>query len=131
MSDDPMNRTRPHVIVTGGRDYGDARHVQRVLDEEYPILVVQGGARGADELARKWAETNGVACCTFHAHWRTQGPSAGGRRNGAMLVFMPNIDKVIAFPGGSGTADMVSRTIRHGVALRDERTRNALTGERT
>jgi hypothetical protein len=123
------DKVQPHVIVTGGRTYGDREHVWRVLDEEDPILVVQGGAKGADALAFEWAEKHGVACATFHAWWNTFGKSAGGRRNGWMLMFAP-VDLVIAFPGGSGTQNMINRTIAAGVPLRDERARCALTGER-
>jgi hypothetical protein len=73
-----------------------------------PVTIIQGGARGADKLAREWAEDRGVGCVTFRADWEKHGPSAGPIRNGQMLSEgKPNL--VLAFPGGRGTADMVQR----------------------
>jgi len=46
------------ILVTGGRHYRDRQHVYEVLDGLYarfgPLLVVHGGARGADTLADDW-----------------------------------------------------------------------------
>jgi hypothetical protein len=115
-----LESDRPHVIVCGGRSYDKRAHVYAVLDEINPIFVVQGGALGADTLARQWAETRGIPCATFHAWWTRFGKSAGGRRNAWMLMFVP-VDLVVAFPGGRGTADMVSKATLAGVTVRDER----------
>lgn len=117
---------RPIVItVTGGRDFEDADLLEKTLNQyvserlwsfqhadpkEVPrIFLVEGGAGGADELARKWAEKHGYARCTVPAEWKTFDKTAGSRRNEQMqLWFIP--DMVFAFPGGTGTADMVART---------------------
>lgn len=82
-----------------------------VLDAEHakePIeCLIEGGARGADTLARLWAQQRGIRVQTFPADWKQFGRSAGPRRNQQMIETKP--DKVIAFPGGGGTADMVKR----------------------
>jgi hypothetical protein len=64
------------VLVCGGRNYSDRARVFRELDrlaaERGPFTrVVQGGASGADSLARDWTwERYGVqAIKTLHAHW--------------------------------------------------------------
>lgn len=100
------------VLVCGGRDYLDTNHVEAVLNGIHlyrPITkIVQGGAMGADTLARWWARKNGVYCVTVEADWLTHGKAAGPIRNQRMLDEQKP-DYVVAFPGGRGTADMVRR----------------------
>lgn len=107
------------VLVCGGRDYADSIHVCDVLGAlhaEYPIsLLIEGGAQGADALARAWAESLKVDHVTERADW-TQGGQAGPIRNQRMLdLWRP--DLVVAFPGGRGTADMKTKARRAGVCV--------------
>ncbi len=103
------------LLVCGGRDYSDAKRVGEVLrnvltkwgnGEFRPRdhLIIEGGAMGADRLARLWAVENGVHVATVHALWNSYGRAAGGWRNSTMLWLQP--DQVLAFPGGVGTRDM-------------------------
>lgn len=103
-------------IVCGGRDYFDAVRVYEQLDFFHdsmlfpePIsLIIEGGASGADTLARYWAKHNKVDCQTYHAKWVDYGKRAGTIRNELMLKEHPDIYGVIAFPnGGPGTAHMM------------------------
>lgn len=59
------------VLVCGGRDFLRDDHVDAALDQIHartPIaLVIQGGAMGADTLARWWAKSRCVAWQTFEA----------------------------------------------------------------
>jgi hypothetical protein len=109
------------VLVCGGRDYDDVDLITIVLDnlriEFGTLFIVQGGAKGADLLARKYAIANGLPCATVHANWGFYGPTAGPIRNGWMLGL--NIDVVIAFFGGRGTADMVRRAKSAGIEVRE------------
>lgn len=103
------------VLVCGGRKYGDREHVFSVLNavRNYygQICIVEGGATGADRLARDWAVATGTPLIEIPANWSFYGNAAGGMRNGWMIEFMkPEI--ILAFPGGSGTANMK----RQGVA---------------
>jgi len=70
--------------------------------------VVSGAARGADTLGFKWALQRQVKACIYPAEWDKLGKKAGPIRNQRMLD-EEHPDLVIAFPGGSGTSDMVSR----------------------
>jgi acyl-CoA synthetase (NDP forming) len=55
---------------------------------------------------------------SFPANWKKHGKSAGPIRNQLMLdVGKP--DLVIAFPGGSGTADMIRRARKAGVPVKE------------
>jgi hypothetical protein len=104
------------VLVCGGRDFSDGRLVLSVLSRVRPGLVIEGGARGADSLARWAAERLGVPVREFPADWARFGRRAGVVRNEQMLVEgRPSV--VVAFPGGRGTADMVRRALAAGVPV--------------
>jgi hypothetical protein len=108
------------VLVCGGRDYSDAKSLNMVLDAAHyanPIvMLIHGAARGADTLAEKWAEANGVTSNAYPADWKRDGKAAGPMRNQRMLdQCKPHI--VIAFPGGKGTADMIRRAEAAGVPV--------------
>lgn len=107
------------VIVCGGRDFDNVsavRHALTAAHAKRPItLLIEGGANGADKLAREWAKAEGVPCETVHADWKRYGPAAGPLRNSKMLEYKP--DAVIAFPGGRGTADMVRIARQAGVKV--------------
>ena len=108
------------VLVCGGRNYRNHERVGAVLnklhDEMGIDLIIQGGARGADELAFGWARANGIADEQYDADWETHGTFAGPMRNKRMLE-EGRPDLVIAFPGGRGTADMVRKARRAGVEV--------------
>ena len=105
------------LLVCGGRDFSDTEYLFWVLSEIHrrkPIeLVIHGGARGADGLAGHWANTNNIPVRVFRANWEQYGVSAGPIRNQQMLDECPP-DYVVAFPGGSGTADMINRSRKQG-----------------
>lgn len=108
------------MLVTGGRNYSNIYRVFEVLDQvhaETPItLLVVGDATGADTHARNWAGKRNVPWVRFSADWVKHGRSAGPRRNQRMLdEEKPSL--VVAFPGGSGTADMVHRATKAGVRV--------------
>jgi hypothetical protein len=77
--------------------------------------VIEGGALGADRLAREWAEGMAIRVETFDADWMAHGPAAGPMRNRRMLE-EGRPDMLVAFPGGAGTADMVRQARRARVA---------------
>lgn len=104
------------IVVCGGRDYADAERVDRVLTLLMPFdRVLQGGATGADQLARRWCELVDVECVDVEANWDEYGKAAGPIRNQAMIEMRPDV--VLAFPGGRGTADMVLRARKAGVLV--------------
>lgn len=93
----------PVVIVTGSRDYPEylKENIFKVLRELDPQVVVQGGARGADAIAKQWAEDSGRICVQFDADWERHGKAAGMIRNRAMLKEYPRA-VVVAFPDWVG-----------------------------
>ena len=81
------------------------------------FYVIQGGAKGADQLAREWGQKKrGVVVDTFPALWNKYPKAAGPIRNQVMLK-ESNPNGVIAFPGGKGTAHMVKIARKAGVPV--------------
>lgn len=107
------------VIVTGSRVWFDKKQLCQVLDAAHldnPItLIVQGGAKGADEIAEGWAAFNDIPNHTFAADWQKFGKSAGMRRNVEMLKAYPDAD-VFAFPlwESRGTRGCMREAIERG-----------------
>lgn len=108
------------VLVCGGRTYDNYEKVAEVLDhlnEEQGIdVVVQGGQKGADKLAKEWAYNRSIPCIQENADWDRYKGKAGPLRNKKMLqLYKPDI--VIAFPGNVGTAHMCSIAEKAGVEV--------------
>ncbi len=108
------------IIVCGGRDYNDREAVFGALHqlaETYGWLtIIEGGARGADRLAQEWAKLCYHGLVTIEAEWNLYGNAAGPLRNEKMII-SGKPDGVVAFPGGSGTADMKGRAAQHGLPI--------------
>jgi YspA, cpYpsA-related SLOG family len=113
------------VIVTGGRDYGKRLRVYEALDGIKPDLVIEGGATGADQLARDWADERGVHRATVPALWKKFDRAAGPMRNGVMVEILKALSGsgrecvVCAFPGGRGTASCVSIATDAGLYVKE------------
>lgn len=104
------------VLVCGGRDYDNWRELHQELNHftgHTLPTIIQGGAKGADFLAKVYAKFYGLECVEFPADWKKYGNKAGPIRNQQMLD-EAKPDLVIAFPGGTGTADMISRAKNQG-----------------
>lgn len=105
------------IGVCGGRAYHRMRTVFEVLNREVPAdgVVVHGDAAGADALADKWAHEHARHIVRVPAMWNVNGNAAGPIRN-AVIAAMP-LAKLIAFPGGRGTADMVAKAKARGIPV--------------
>lgn len=108
------------VLVCGGRAYGDRARIYEVLETYHQAvgidLLIDGAARGADQIAHEWARTCGIQTERYPADWDAFGSFAGPVRNRVMLD-EGNPDLVIAFPGGTGTRDMVRKARKAGVEV--------------
>lgn len=108
------------VLVCGGRDFTDKDLMFDFLDKheaDYgPYTVIQGGARGADALAKEWANDLNLPVEEYKADWLLYGKAAGPIRNKQMLD-EGKPDLVIAFPGGRGTQNMIQQAIKAGVKV--------------
>lgn len=106
------------ILVCGGRAYNDrtavAWELSRLSMQHDDLIIICGydpddeRFQGADQLAFEWARAHGVPAFPFPAPWTKRGRSAGPFRNQRMLD-CGRPTKVVAFPGGRGTADMTRR----------------------
>ncbi|MEJ8814914.1 DUF2493 domain-containing protein [Variovorax ureilyticus] len=99
------------VLVCGGHRYDDWAFIVSVLDRVHarrPLtLLIEGGATGADNLARRWALARGIEVATYRADWDRYQHRAVSIRNAQMLrEGRPEL--VVAFKGGRATAHMVT-----------------------
>ncbi len=110
------------VLITGGREYRNQREMFAALDRLHAergfTFLVHGDARGADQMAHRWAKKCGVQPVAMEALWDTDGDAAGTKRNARMLAFA-NPDLCVAFSGGRGTANMMRIAREAGVELID------------
>lgn len=105
-----------YLIVAGGRDFHDFelatleidKLLQEILDEGDTITIVEGGAKGADRLGRRYATELGIPFITMNADWNEHGRAAGSIRNGKMADIATDL---IAFWDGSsrGTENMIQQ----------------------
>jgi hypothetical protein len=115
------------VLVCGSRDWTDEDAVRERLGRAVArfgrerLVVIAGGARGADRQAEACARELGVAVEVYPARWDRHGRSAGYRRNVLMLDRLADFPHryVIAFSNGSrGTQHTIDQARRRGIPVR-------------
>lgn len=106
------------TIIAGSRDFNDVDIFASEMKafEKYITTVVCGGARGADDMGRRWAIENNIYVHMFPANWKKYGKSAGIRRNVEMAK---NADALIAFWDGKsvGTKHMIDEAKKRNLKL--------------
>lgn len=122
------------VIVCGGRHYDDEDAIRDEMERlhywygtEEVVTIVHGASRfwdrasrrwiGADYLASKVAVEFGMGVEPHRADWERYGRPAGPIRNREMASL--GAELVLAWPGGSGTADMVNAAREYGIPVWD------------
>lgn len=107
------------ILVTGSRTWTRLdlvrSHLRPYLEDG--ARIIQGGARGADQLAREVADEFGSPVKTMPADWDQHGKRAGILRNCAMLDEKP--DLVLAFWDGAsrGTQHCIGEAHRRGIPV--------------
>lgn len=113
--------TVPNLILCcGSRDWKNGRSiVARLSEEPDGTTVIEGGAYGADRLARFAALAFGFKVITVEAEWKRFGHGAGPMRNRKMLDMNPL--KVIAFHDeiskSRGTLDCINEAISRNIPV--------------
>lgn len=110
------------VLVCGGRDYSDREKVIKELTllraSRHQLIIIEGGARGADALAAEFAKNYWIPHVQYKADWEKHGKAAGPIRNKQMIE-EGKPDLVLAFPGGRGTANMIAQAKAAGIPVRE------------
>lgn len=114
---------RMQLIVCGGRDFNDYDFLKMTLDDyldAYPdqdVLIISGGAKGADTLGARYADENGFDKVYFHVDWEKYGKSAGYVRSNQMVE---EATHVVAFWNGKskGTQHLITQAIKKKLKVR-------------
>lgn len=106
-----MTRDPVVALFCGSRGWSDREAIRRDL-RALPDLsvVIEGGAQGADRIARFEATQLGLHVATMPALWSLYGKAAGPRRNAAMLKLRPDV--VYAFNLGTPGTDVMVKLSR-------------------
>lgn len=106
------------LVVSGSRNYNNpniiAKHLQSALQKQPNLVLVSGGAKGADRLVQQWAANNHVPCLVVPAKWHQFGKAAGPIRNNFMLAMGHGL---LAFPLASskGTLSVIKSAKKLGL----------------
>ena len=110
------------ILVCGSRGFNDYKLLSSALDSinttNHIDVIVEGGARGADTLAKEYAQERGIEVWEYGADWDRHGKGAGYIRNYEMLDTKPAI--VVAFYSGThtkGTSHMVGASKQAGIPV--------------
>ena len=107
------NKINYKVIIAGSRGFSNYKLLKETCDEflkekakDKNIVIISGGAKGADKAGEKYARDCGYDLEVYPANWNKYGKSAGFRRNEQMAEAA---DAVIAFWNGEshGTKHMI------------------------
>lgn len=106
------------VIVCGGRDFEDQLAVIKAfMGMPAGTTIVHGECDGADRMAGEYAEWLGLPVEPHPPDIKKHGsPRAFHIRNQEMVD--GGADYVIAFPGGSGTANLIERAEKAGIQVK-------------
>jgi hypothetical protein len=107
------------TIIAGGRDVTNPELLEKaIMQSGFTITeVVCGGARGADDLGRKWAGNgNLIPVKLFPAEWDRYGKGAGMVRSKQMAEYA---DALIALWDGvsKGTKNMIELASKRGLKI--------------
>ena len=110
------------VIVCGSRNWRRAEPIRALLarlkEEHYSdVLVIAGGAPGADSVAAMVCRALGITCREILADWAGKGKAAGPARNARMLTLSPHEvhafkDDIDASLSRGGTENMLRQAIK-------------------
>lgn len=96
------------TAVIGSRTFDDYVMLAATLASEPISELLTGGATGADTLAARYAQEQGLTLTEIPADWNKYGRSAGPIRNAELIK---QAERVIAFWDGQspGTKDTISK----------------------
>ena len=106
------------LVVSGSRNFSNAsiiaQYLQQALQKQPNLVLVSGGAKGADHLVQQWASNNHVPCLVVPAKWHKFGKAAGPIRNNFMLAMAHGL---LAFPQttSKGTFSVIKQAKKLGL----------------
>lgn len=115
------------ILVTGSRDWVARTTIWNALNQEllqFPdgIVIVHGGARGADDIADRWAWGMLQYQCRvqiekYPADWELYGKRAGSIRNQQMVDLGADVCHAFPLEGSIGTRHCMARAMAAGIPV--------------
>ena len=108
------------VVIAGCRHYSNYDEAKIYIDSclreiqmEYEVIIISGGATGADSIGERYAIENNLGLERYHAERNIYGKKAGPMRNRKMAEVC---DLVICFWDGKskGTRSMIDNAQKLG-----------------
>lgn len=113
------------ILICGSRGFVQRHLIVDVLvsiltqvsvEDGAKLVIIEGGAQGADRSARDSAEILGLRCRTYPADWKTLGNAAGYIRNKEMVDV--SLGTFAHWDGVSkGTKHSIDLSIKKGIPL--------------
>ena len=108
------------IAVAGGPDYQDIDTIHRTLDatrKKYPdmVLVHGGQLKGAEMIASKWADRNGVTQLVFKPDFKRWARRAPFKRNEDMANL--EMQGAIIFPGNGITMNFRDLVLKNDITV--------------
>lgn len=105
------------VIIAGSRGFSDKKFAVDVLDRLFAgeeVMVISGGACGADRIGEDWAKVQGAKVARCLPNYEEYGKGAPLVRNQTMADMANTL--VLFWDGKSrGSKDMLTRAYRSGI----------------
>ena len=109
------------VLVSGSRTWTDRNAIIDALHdlkaEHGDLIIVHGGARGADQLAEQAAATLGIGTEVWFADW-SKGRGAGYARNAEMVKSGADLCLAFIRDNSRGASHCASLAEKAGIPVR-------------
>lgn len=117
---------RRYLLVAGSRDFTDTETFDDVMEYETDgvtadLVIVEGGAKGVDTMAKEWARENGAEYVEIKPEWGKYGKAAGPKRNDKMVELVREKGgKALYFWNGEskGTRQCIESARKAGVPVK-------------
>ena len=111
------SRPKIKLLISGSRSLTDHLSITRLLNERlaelysrFEIELLNGGAKGVDQIAANWAQDHRMLVTYFRPDW-SKGRYAGLERNTEMINLADFV--CVVWDGQSkGSADVIKKTNR-------------------
>ena len=114
-----------YLLIAGSRTFEDRDLFNRVTEEiidgdERFTVIVEGGASGADTMAREYAEAHDMKYEEFKPDWKQYGRAAGPKRNDKMIQFIKERNGTALYfwdEESKGTKQCIDSAKRKGIEI--------------
>lgn len=110
------------LMVTGSRTWDLVpiinKHLYWFTKGQSEVTLLEGGAEGADKIARRYAVKQGWEVITFLPHYDLHGKSATHIRNQLMVDMLPDLVLAYSRSRSSGTYSTIEKAFKARLLVR-------------